>query len=224
MAIGTVELTFVPPELVTTTTTTRITRANAPSPTHGQGPRPRGFEGGADHVDGTVDAGGTDRVAASGGRGDPGTDQPEGSGFLGDGFVGDPGTFQALTVATKAAYQHAVAERRCIVAVDAFYEWRISKWKVGQTVPVKISLADVNGVRISDTEAAGLASACQVKFSASGAQTTTPQCMKYDASSHQFVFTWKPAKTGTGTATISVAISYGTSTTTAKSETISFTK
>ena len=39
VAIGAVDLTFLPPELVTTTTTTiRINRANAPSPTHGQGP------------------------------------------------------------------------------------------------------------------------------------------------------------------------------------------
>ena len=31
---------------------------------------------------------------------------------------------RAETVATKAAYRDAFVQRRCIVAVDAFYEWR----------------------------------------------------------------------------------------------------
>jgi hypothetical protein len=99
-----------------------------------------------------------------------------------------------------------------------------SKWKVGQTVPIKIALADVNGTRISDTAAAGLASACRVKFSATAAQNLASQCMKYDAGNHQFIYTWKLANTGTGTDTIKVTVSYpSTTTTTTKSESIMIT-
>jgi hypothetical protein len=99
-----------------------------------------------------------------------------------------------------------------------------SRWKAGTTVPIKIALADAGGTRISDTQAAALASACRVKFSASGAQTKTAQCMKYDAKNHQFVFSWMLAKTGTGAETITVTVSYpGTTTTTTKSESITIT-
>jgi hypothetical protein len=99
-----------------------------------------------------------------------------------------------------------------------------SSRKVGKAVPVNIAVGDVNGVQIPDAVAAGLASACEVNFSASGAQTLAPQCMKYNAPSHQFVFTWKLAKTGTGSETITVTVSYpGTSTTTTNSEPITIT-
>jgi hypothetical protein len=99
-----------------------------------------------------------------------------------------------------------------------------SKWKAGQTVPIKIALADASGTRISDAQAAALASACKVTFSASGAQTKTAQCMKYDATNHQFVYSWMLAKNGTGAETITVTVSYaGTTTTTTKSESITIT-
>ena len=90
-----------------------------------------------------------------------------------------------------------------------------SKWKVGQTVPVKVALGDAAGTRISDAAATALAAACRVRFSTSGAQTLAAQCMKYDATMDQFVYTWKLGKQGTGAATIRAAISYpGTSSTT----------
>lgn len=89
-----------------------------------------------------------------------------------------------------------------------------SKWKAGQTVPVKIALGNGAGTRISDTEGAALAAACRVRFSATGAQTTAAQCMKYDAAMDQFVYAWKLASNGTGTATIVVTVTYPGSTTT----------
>ena len=99
-----------------------------------------------------------------------------------------------------------------------------SKWKLGQTVPIKIALADGSGTRISDTEAAAMASACRVKFSATGAQTKPAQCMKYDATNHQFVLNWMLAKTGAGPAVITVTVSYsGTTTTTTKTDPITIT-
>jgi hypothetical protein len=100
-----------------------------------------------------------------------------------------------------------------------------SKWKLGQSVPVKVALANGAGVRISDSEAASLAQACRVTFQASGAQSKGPDCMKYDASTDQFIYTWKLGKSGIGSATIVVRISYpGTTTTTQLQESISITR
>lgn len=99
-----------------------------------------------------------------------------------------------------------------------------SKWKIGQTVPVKVALADGQGTRITDAEASALAAACRVTFSATGAQPKSAQCMKYDPLTDQFVYTWKLAKSPTGTDTIAVAVSYpGTTITTVLSETIQIT-
>ena len=91
----------------------------------------------------------------------------------------------------------------------------LSKWKLGQTVPVKVALGDAAGTRISDAAAAALVGTpCRVRFSATGAQSQSAQCMKYDADMDQFVFTWKLAKRGTGTATIAVTVGYAGSTVT----------
>lgn len=99
-----------------------------------------------------------------------------------------------------------------------------SKWKVGQTVPVKIALANGDSTRIADAEAAALARSCRIEFSATGAQSSSASCMKYDAASDQFIFNWKLGKSGTGTATIRVTVSYaGTTATTIKSEPITVT-
>ena len=96
-----------------------------------------------------------------------------------------------------------------------------SKWRVLQTVPVKVALANGAGVRISDAEAAALAAACQVKFEASGAQSKGPECMKYDAVMDQFVYNWRLGRNGVGAALIVVRISYpGTTVTTSLSEAI----
>jgi hypothetical protein len=100
-----------------------------------------------------------------------------------------------------------------------------SKWKVSQSVPVKVALANGAGVRISDSEAAALAQACRVKFQATGAQSKGPDCMKYDASTDQFIYTWKLGKNGIGATTIVVRISYpNTATTTQRSEPITITR
>jgi hypothetical protein len=95
-----------------------------------------------------------------------------------------------------------------------------SKWKQGQTVPVKFALADANGVRIADSEAQGLLSpTCRVTFSATGAQSVSG-CVKYDTANHQFIYNWKLGQK-TGNVTISVTVSYpGTTGTTVLSEPI----
>jgi hypothetical protein len=99
-----------------------------------------------------------------------------------------------------------------------------SKWKVGQTVPVKVALGNASGARISDAEGAALAAACRVRFSATGAQPKAVDCMKYDSAADQFVYAWKLAKTGTGAGTIVVTVTYpGSSTTTQRTLSITIT-
>jgi uncharacterized repeat protein (TIGR01451 family) len=89
-------------------------------------------------------------------------------------------------------------------------------WKKGRTVPFKIALA-MNGVRISDSEAAALLSPnCRVKISASGAFALAPTCMKYDSANDQFYFNMKLTKPGAETVTVTVSYP-GTSSTTTKS-------
>jgi hypothetical protein len=98
-----------------------------------------------------------------------------------------------------------------------------SKWKTGQTVPLKIALADINGTPIPDSEAQSLLSpSCRVAFSASGAQTASG-CMKYDVAAHQYIYNWKLGGQ-TGNEKITVTVSYpGTSSTTVLSEPIVIT-
>lgn len=102
-----------------------------------------------------------------------------------------------------------------------------SKWKRGTTVPVKIGLAYANGQAVSDTDAKALATAspCRVMFAAKGAQTVAGQCMKYDATRHQFVYNWAIPKTGsTGSETLTASVLYpNSSTVTSKSETVAIT-
>jgi hypothetical protein len=100
-----------------------------------------------------------------------------------------------------------------------------SKWSAGQTVPIKVALSNAAGTRISDTAAAQLAGQCLVTFTVSGVQAKQPQCLKYDAVNHQFVYTWKIEKRPPGPATITVSISYaGTTLTTQLSEQITIVK
>lgn len=92
-----------------------------------------------------------------------------------------------------------------------------SKWKLGQTVPIKVALANATGVRISDAAAAALASACRVTFAVTGAQVVSDgPCLKYDAANDQFVYAWKLKRQGIGAATIAVAVSYPSSTVTTR--------
>ena len=84
-----------------------------------------------------------------------------------------------------------------------------SRPKVGSSVPVKVALVDINNKRITDARALSLvATPCQVKFSASGAQTKAASCMKYDATNNVFFFNWKIDTAGTGTANIKVTATY----------------
>jgi len=109
-----------------------------------------------------------------------------------------------------------VAGNTTTVSVPYLVQYRIlgffspstsSKWKGGQTVPIKIALGDANGVRIPDAEAQGLLSpTCRVMFVASGAQSASA-CMKYDAAADQFTYSWKLGQS-TGAVTISVQVSY----------------
>jgi len=99
-----------------------------------------------------------------------------------------------------------------------------SKWKRGQTVPIKVALGDANGTRIADAEAQGLLSpTCRVMFVATGVQTANA-CMKYDTANHQLIYSWKLGQP-TGSVTISVQVGYaGTTTKTILSEPVTITK
>ena len=141
------------------------------------------------------------------------TDATSGVASSGCGTV-DTSTPGAKTVTCTATDN---AGNETSVTLDYVVEYRIlgffepvpgSKWKLGQTVPAKIALGDAAGTRISDAEASALAQACRVQFSASGAQTRTPICAKYDPEKDQFVATWKLGKRGTGPATIRMSVSY----------------
>ncbi|HXF97905.1 MAG TPA: nickel-binding protein [Gaiellaceae bacterium] len=132
-----------------------------------------------------------------------------------------PGVKTVTCTATDNAGNSASVDLTYVVEyrILGFFEpVPLSKWRVGQTVPVKAALGDGAGVRISDAEAVALvAGPCRVKFSATGAQTKGPQCMRYDADKDQFVYAWRLGKSGTGPATIHVVVSYaGTTHTTEK--------
>jgi hypothetical protein len=114
-----------------------------------------------------------------------------------------------------------VAGNSTTVSVPYVVQYRIlgffsptanAKWKSGQTVPVKVALADANGSRISDAQAQGLVSpTCRVTFVATGAQIASA-CMKYDPVNDQLTYTWKLGS-ATGAVTIGVEVSYVSSTT-----------
>lgn len=139
-----------------------------------------------------------------------------------------PGPHAVQCTATDVAGNSATA------SVDYLVGYRIlgffspvpgSKWRAGQTVPIKVALGDVNGQRITDAVGAQLAASCAVAFSVAGAQSKSSQCLKYDANQDQFVYDWKVAKRPLGAATITVTVSYaGTTATTSLSEPITIVK
>jgi hypothetical protein len=101
-----------------------------------------------------------------------------------------------------------------------------SKWKMGQTVPIKIQLTGADGRPLSDAEANALVatSGCRLLFSAAGAQNLGATCMRYDAAAKQFIYNWKLGMKGTGAVTLTVTITYpGTTLTTTRSESITIT-
>ena len=126
-----------------------------------------------------------------------------------------------------------VAGNSTTVSVPYVVQYRIlgffspsgnAKWKGGQTVPVKVALGDVNGIRIPDAAAQGLLSpVCRVTFVATGTQSASA-CMKYDPVNDQLTYPWKLGQ-ATGAVTISVQVSYvGTTTKTALTAPITITK
>jgi hypothetical protein len=98
-----------------------------------------------------------------------------------------------------------------------------SKWKGGQSVPIKIGLTYADGTAIPDADAQTLANSCAVTFSATGAQSVSSQCMKYDPVPHQFVYNWKLAKAPTGLETLTVTVNYPGPSSSTKTETITIT-
>jgi spore coat protein CotH len=119
------------------------------------------------------------------------------------------------------------------VSVPYLVEYRIlgffspasnARWKRGQTIPIKVALGDVNGVRIPDAEAQALLSpTCRVSFVASGAQSKR-ECLRYDNANQQLTHTWRLGQ-ATGAATISVEVAYpGTTTKTVLSQEITITR
>lgn len=150
------------------------------------------------------------------------TDAPSGVASSSCGAVDatSPGAKTVTCTATDNAGNTGSVEFAYVVEyrILGFFEPALgSRWKLNQTVPVKVALGDAADVRISDSEGQALAAACRVKFSASGAQAKSPQCMKYDAEKDQFVYAWRLARNGSGTATIRVTVDYaGTTSTTHK--------
>ena len=105
-----------------------------------------------------------------------------------------------------------------------------SNWKRTASIPVKIALVDRKGRRITDTRANSLISdPCKVKFSANGAQSKAPVCMKYNATTNEFSFNWTPGATAaTGATNLLGAATYKFSMpqmiTTSKSRAITITQ
>jgi hypothetical protein len=104
-----------------------------------------------------------------------------------------------------------------------------SKWKPGQTVSIKIALADAAGSRLR------ACANCSVKFEAvrltdpvSGkptGQAAGPTSMKYDAANQQYLYNWKlgPARHGTGPTKLLATVTYPDGTSTTRSETVVIT-
>jgi len=83
-----------------------------------------------------------------------------------------------------------------------------SSYKAGSTIPVKFTLANASGTRISDATARALvASPCKVKVLFSGG-TPTNNCATYNATTDTFQFNLKTSKSlASGPYTISVEVS-----------------
>jgi hypothetical protein len=107
--------------------------------------------------------------------------------------------------------------------VPFFPQPSLTAWKAGQVMPVKVTLADVNSVPISNGGAAGLVlPVCRVKFSATGVQNVSPACMTYSGSG-QFFYSWAVGS-ATGPETFTITITYAnTNTTTIRSQSITIT-
>jgi CSLREA domain-containing protein len=166
------------------------------------------------------------------------TAEPDASDPPVDGFASgladagcDPVDTSAVGPHNLTCWATDVAGNTTTVEVTYVVEYQIigllspapsSKWKHGQTVPIKFALADASGEQIPDADALELLDApCRVTFSADGVQTSTASCVKYDVTKDQYVYNWKLDDSGPGAETITVAVSYpGTTTVTTKSSSI----
>ncbi|HET7489420.1 MAG TPA: VCBS repeat-containing protein [Acidimicrobiales bacterium] len=92
----------------------------------------------------------------------------------------------------------------------------------GSSTTVRAALLDLAGARVTDAVAAPLAGTpCRVWFSATGAQSVAPVCMRYDTTNHQFVAGWRLGR-ATGPETLTVTVTYpGSAVTTSRSVAIS---
>jgi hypothetical protein len=98
-----------------------------------------------------------------------------------------------------------------------------SKAKLGQTVPIKVALANSAGQQVP------ACSKCSVLFRATlgptgSGQAIGPTPMKYDATKRQYVYDWKLGTRGTGLTNLTVTVTYPNSTgQTTKTEQITIT-
>jgi hypothetical protein len=145
----------------------------------------------------------------------------------GTSLAGTAGSHTITATATDTDGQHTSVAHGYTVQYQllGFFSPKSgSKVKAAKSVAVTIALADVGGHRIPDAEASGLASACRVTFSATGAQALGAACMTYNSQTHQFLYNWTPRST-TGAETINALVSYPpTATKTTKSEPVTITK
>jgi len=156
----------------------------------------------------------------------------DGTSGVGSQSCGAPNT-RTAGLHTLSCSAMDIAGNSTTVSVPYVVQYRVlgffspatnAKWKAGQTVPVKVALGDVSGVRIPDGEAQGLLSpTCQVTFVATGAQSANA-CMKYDQVNDQFTYAWKLGQ-ATGAVTIGIQVGYaGTTTKSAITAPITITK
>ena len=76
-------------------------------------------------------------------------------------------------------------------------------------VRVRAALVNKDGRRISDARAVSLLGVpCNVRLSATGGQTRSPVCMKYDATTNEYYFNWWLRADGVGATTLKVAATY----------------
>lgn len=126
----------------------------------------------------------------------------------------DTSTIGTRTVTCRAGdlagnTSSAVASYTVGYAIPSFGAPGKSRWKAGSTVPIKLTLTDAAGALVTDATANALAASCAVTVSTAGVQTLAPACMRYDAKSHQFSYTWKIAKSPVGQASVAVSVSNG---------------
>ncbi len=82
-----------------------------------------------------------------------------------------------------------------------------ASFRAGSPLPIQFRLTDAVGT-VPDLVAAGYLLTCGAKVSATGTQSLTARCPRYDPSSNLFSYTWTTLKRVTGTSTITITVSY----------------